>query len=103
MSHIMNSVTSQVVRLNSLDASLSMVNTDIILFYENTAGDIGFMNSDILKQAFYKALDKFPIYLGYLRQCTVGGLEIAIDKDDLNMPNYLESTSGIHFADLKSA
>ncbi|ORX63612.1 hypothetical protein DL89DRAFT_74365 [Linderina pennispora] len=77
--------------------------TDIVLFYENTGSDPDFLSSGMLREAFYKALEKFPIYLGYFRQRTDGGLAIVIDKDDLNMPNYLESTSDILFSDIKSS
>ncbi|KAJ1948934.1 hypothetical protein EC988_004971, partial [Linderina pennispora] len=103
MAHFINSVTSQVIRLSNIDADHSVINSDIALFYENTTSNADFLSSGMLREAFYKALEKFPIYLGYFRQRADGGLAIAIDKDDLNMPNYLESTSDILFSDIKSS
>ncbi|ORX70504.1 hypothetical protein DL89DRAFT_266717 [Linderina pennispora] len=103
MSQFMNLITSQVIPLTYVDASISVVNSDIILFYENTARNADFLNTSVLREAFYKALEKFPVYLGYLRQRADRGLAIVIDKDDLNMPNYLESTSDILFSDIKSS
>ncbi|ORX72942.1 hypothetical protein DL89DRAFT_290736 [Linderina pennispora] len=100
MEEFRQTVESQVVSLSALDSYASVINTQVILFYENESATPDFMPAHQLKEGFYKTLKQFPTLAGYFRQKPDNGLEIVIDKDDLNLPEYRESTSDIHFDSL---
>ncbi|KAJ1953129.1 hypothetical protein GGI12_006081, partial [Dipsacomyces acuminosporus] len=61
------------------------------------------MPFDVLKESFYKALERFPIFAGYIRGEITSNLRVVVDKGSLNMPEYRESTSDVSYAELKAA
>ncbi|KAI8318803.1 transferase family protein [Martensiomyces pterosporus] len=103
MEQFTSTVESQVIPLSSVDMLSGTANTPSAAFYQNTDAVGNFMPSDQLKTAFYLALKAFPILAGRLRQSGNGRFSMVVDKDNLNMPEYLESTSDIHYKDIKSA
>ncbi|ORX73284.1 hypothetical protein DL89DRAFT_320894 [Linderina pennispora] len=103
MDTFIDSVVSQTLHLSIGDAYLSSLTIQLISFYENSTGNADFMSSDKLEQAFYRALCAFPVYAGMVHWSSNGLLEVSIDKDNLNMPGYTESTTDILFGDLKAA
>ncbi|KAJ1958243.1 hypothetical protein GGI12_004786, partial [Dipsacomyces acuminosporus] len=56
-----------------------------------------------MEDAFYKALQQFPFFAGYVHHRGGGHARIVVDKDNLNMPIYKESTSDVHYSELKAA
>ncbi|KAI8318996.1 hypothetical protein GQ54DRAFT_266084 [Martensiomyces pterosporus] len=103
MEKFTSTVKSQVISLSPVDMLSGAVNTPYAIFYQNTDAVDDFMPSEQLKTAFYLALQTFPILAGHLRQSGDGRFSMVVDKDNLNMPEYLESTSDIHYKDIKSA
>ncbi|KAI8318028.1 transferase family protein [Martensiomyces pterosporus] len=103
MEQFVNTVKSQVIPLSSVDMLSGMFNIPYAFFYQNTNAVDDFMPSEQLKTAFYLALQMFPILAGHLRQTGGGRFSMVVDKDNLNMPEYLESTSDVHYNDIKSA
>ncbi|KAI8318657.1 hypothetical protein GQ54DRAFT_321246 [Martensiomyces pterosporus] len=103
MEQFISTVKSQIIPLSSVDMLSGIANVPFAAFYQNTSAVEDFMPSEQLKTAFYLALHEFPIFAGHLRQTDNGCFSIVVDKDNLNMPEYLESTSDIHYKDIKSA
>ncbi|KAI8318517.1 transferase family protein [Martensiomyces pterosporus] len=103
MEQFINTVKSQVIPLSSVDMLSGMFNIPYAFFYQNTNAVDDFMPSEQLKTAFYLALQMFPILAGHLRQTGDGRFSMVVDKDNLNMPEYLESTSDVHYNDIKFA
>ncbi|ORX65620.1 hypothetical protein DL89DRAFT_260892 [Linderina pennispora] len=101
MDAFIDSVVSQTLHLSIGDAYLSSLTIQLISFYENSTSNADFMSSDKLEQAFYRALCAFPVYAGMAHWSSNGLLDVSIDKDNLNMPSYAESTTDILFGDLK--
>ncbi|KAI8318197.1 hypothetical protein GQ54DRAFT_249203, partial [Martensiomyces pterosporus] len=103
MEQFVNTVESQVIPLSAIDMLPGIFNTSFVNFYQNHSAADDFMPSELLKTAFYLALQQFPILAGHLEQTGDGRFSMVVDKDNLNMPEYLESTSDIHYNDIKSA
>ncbi|KAI8319062.1 transferase family protein [Martensiomyces pterosporus] len=61
------------------------------------------MPSDKLQDAFYKALEEFPVLAGIIHTSKDGQPAVIVDKDNLNMPEYKESSSDVHFNDIREA
>ncbi|KAJ2393435.1 hypothetical protein GGI05_002428, partial [Coemansia sp. RSA 2603] len=104
MEHI-GDIQSAVIQLSSQDALLSFANHPLVHFYANTNGDGAndFMPTDMLKMSMFIALKEFPILLGHIQSST-GGLHcVVVDKDNINMPEFVESFSETCFDDIKSA
>ncbi|KAI8323386.1 transferase family protein [Martensiomyces pterosporus] len=103
MDEFLASVGTQVFPLCPMDTLVSLFSMPYVLFFENASRVHDFMPSEILKDSFYKALKKFPILAGHLRDAGKGLLNIVVDKSNLNMPEYTESSSDTHFGDIKAA
>ncbi|KAJ1962935.1 hypothetical protein GGI12_002345, partial [Dipsacomyces acuminosporus] len=98
-----SNVESQVFELSCLDMVLAMCNIPLVFIYGNEAGDEEFMPAESLSRSFYKTLQQFPILAGHVRDERGGRARIVVDKDNLNMPVYRESTSDVCYAELKAA
>ncbi|KAI8326432.1 transferase family protein [Martensiomyces pterosporus] len=103
MEQFTSTIKSQVIPLSSVAISAGMMNTPYATFYQNTDAVGDFMPSEQLKTALYPALQVFPILAGHLKQTGDDCFSMVVDKDNLNMPEYLESTSDVHYNDIKSA
>ncbi|KAI8321549.1 hypothetical protein GQ54DRAFT_261622 [Martensiomyces pterosporus] len=103
MEQFVSTVTSQVIPLCTIDMNSGTANVPYAIFYENTHGASDFMPSEKLRAAFYLALQQFPMLAGHLRCVGYGRFQIVVDKDNLNMPVYQESTSDVHYSDIKTA
>ncbi|KAJ1936974.1 hypothetical protein FBU59_004890, partial [Linderina macrospora] len=99
-----SSITSQTFKLSSFDAIVSHTNSSFVAFYRNDHHDQSkFMPVDMMRESFYRTLVHFPIMVGDLVQRDDGGLEVAVDQHDLNMPDYCESTvDDMHFKDVEA-
>ncbi|KAI8319039.1 hypothetical protein GQ54DRAFT_335898, partial [Martensiomyces pterosporus] len=103
MEQFTSTVKSQAIPLSSIAVLAGMINVPYASFYQNTGAVDDFMPSEQLKTAFYLALQAFPILAGHLKQTGDHCFSMVVDKENLNMPAYLESTSDIHYNDIKSA
>ncbi|KAJ1957579.1 hypothetical protein GGI12_004986 [Dipsacomyces acuminosporus] len=94
---------SQVIELSHLDILSGLVNIQGVYIYQNKNNAVDFMPSNLLKQAFYKALQRFPSFVGHIVEVEKNKLSVVVDTDNLNMPGYRQSTSDIHYSELKAA
>ncbi|KAJ2696913.1 hypothetical protein H4218_004279 [Coemansia sp. IMI 209128] len=106
MEHFTANVKSQTIELAVLDTLSSFSNIPFIYHFENTAvadkRDL-FMPADALRASFYKALLEFPVLAGHLHMDSVGRGSIVVDRNNLNLPEYRETTCDVHFNELKAA
>ncbi|KAJ2010361.1 hypothetical protein IWW57_006966, partial [Coemansia sp. S610] len=91
------------VVLSSQDAMFSYANHPLVHFYENKGLGSSFMPSNMLQASLYSALKEFPLLLGHVRDGPGGQAKVVVDKHDLNLPEFVESESSIHFQSLKDA
>ncbi|KAI8319183.1 hypothetical protein GQ54DRAFT_299552 [Martensiomyces pterosporus] len=103
MEQFTSTVESQVIPMSTIDMLPGIFNTSFVNFYKNHSAVDEFMPFDQLKTAFYLALQAFPILAGHLKQTGDARFSIVVDKENLNMPEYLESTSGVHYKDIESS
>ncbi|KAJ2618474.1 hypothetical protein H4R22_005527, partial [Coemansia sp. RSA 1290] len=103
MDEFIATVESHEVPLHPLDTQAAFLNVPYHFFYPNESRSDGFMPSDVLRRTFYQALKRYPILAGYLRSEGTGKTTVVVDKNDLNMPEYLESTSDVPFSQMQEA
>ncbi|KAJ2498649.1 hypothetical protein GGH96_004150 [Coemansia sp. RSA 1972] len=103
MDTFVSTVENHEIPLHPLDTQAAFLNVPYHFFYPNTDGSDDFMPSDVLRDAFYRALIRFPVLAGYLRSEGTGKTTVVVDRGDLNMPEYLESTSNVLFSELQDA
>ncbi|KAJ2742832.1 hypothetical protein GGI20_004196 [Coemansia sp. BCRC 34301] len=103
MDEFVSTVESQVIGLHPLDTQAAFLNIPYHFFFGNPNKAVDFMPSNAIRVAFYRALKQFPILTGYLRAENQYQTSIVIDRNDLNMPEYVESQSDTHFSTLQSA
>ncbi|KAJ1940314.1 hypothetical protein EC988_007069, partial [Linderina pennispora] len=103
MDYLRDSIESATYALSVLDEAVSYAYIRHVNFYSNSMGSRDFMAKDKLEQAFYQTLVHFPPFLGDITQTSTNRLQVVVDKDNLNIPKYLESQSGVHFSDIESA
>ncbi|KAJ1942753.1 hypothetical protein GGF37_002970, partial [Kickxella alabastrina] len=61
------------------------------------------MPTDMLRDSFFTTLADFPILLGRLQVDGSGKTVVVVDENNLNMPDFKETQSDIHFGHLQSA
>ncbi|ORX66430.1 hypothetical protein DL89DRAFT_269991 [Linderina pennispora] len=103
MDHFITSVVSTTYRCRKVELSYSTMNIRPIYFYANSTAAKDFMPSDKLQEAFYRTLAQFPWFAGYYKQSRKGGLNVVVDRNSLNLPEYRESQSDKHFREIQSA
>ncbi|KAJ2006682.1 hypothetical protein GGI04_001052 [Coemansia thaxteri] len=103
MDEFVGTAKRQVIRLHPLDTQASFLNIPYHFFFANSDNAPDFMPSDAMRVAFYRALRQFPILAGCLRPEGKGQTSIVVDPLDLNMPEYVESQSDVHFDTLRDA
>ncbi|KAI9503057.1 hypothetical protein GGI25_003503 [Coemansia spiralis] len=99
----LDSIKSQQIPLCVLDTQGSFSNIPFVFFYENTDSSADFMSSGILRDSFFRTMQQFPIFAGRIKGEGRGRISIVIDKDNVNMPDYVESTGDVHIDELKEA
>ncbi|KAJ2858758.1 hypothetical protein GGI22_003254, partial [Coemansia erecta] len=61
------------------------------------------MPPDILKHAFYRTMQDFPILAGRFKADSDGRMFVDVNKNDLNMPVYTDEYCSIGYQALKEA
>lgn len=98
MDKYIKSIQTSTYPLNVLDTLSCLTNIPVIYFYK------GAISTDILRDSFYKTVCyDFPILVGHLHMDRKGCAQIQVDKDNINEPDYQESSSNIHFDELQHA
>ncbi|KAJ1784079.1 hypothetical protein LPJ59_006434, partial [Coemansia sp. RSA 2399] len=87
----------QTIRLDAYDDISSMSSIPLYLWYETP------IEPGILAVSFYKTLEEFPILAGRIKTGNDSRNFVVIDKDNLNLPDYTDSSCDVHFQTLKDA
>ncbi|KAJ2089210.1 hypothetical protein GGI09_006300 [Coemansia sp. S100] len=103
MDKLLRGIQSQAIDLCIFDLVPSFVNMPFYFYYGNDTNDSDFMPAEQLRESFYTALLDFPILVGHLEADGSGHAKVVVDKDNLNIPEFLESQSSVHFCDLQAA
>ncbi|KAJ2717265.1 hypothetical protein H4R19_000017 [Coemansia spiralis] len=107
MDDLVQGVASQTFALNGWDRVSSFTNIPYIYFFKNDnaddAGSASFMPAEPMRASFLRAVKEFPILLGHLVVARDGSASIHTDSARLNMPEYAESSSCIHYSAIEQA
>ncbi|KAJ2844512.1 hypothetical protein GGI22_006854, partial [Coemansia erecta] len=104
MDRFKETVKSQTFELSCLDANASYCTVPFYFYYKNEDSSSLFMQAELLEESFFTVLQEFPILAGRLHMKTGGiGASIKVDRNDINMPDYCEINSGVHFDELEAA
>ncbi|KAJ2909562.1 hypothetical protein GGI21_001756 [Coemansia aciculifera] len=103
MDKLLAGIQSQTIDLSTLDMIPSMSVISFFFYYGNDSCDPDFMPTEQLRESFYLALLDFPPFVGYFEVDGSGRGRVVVDKDNLNIPDYRESQSSVHFDDLQAA
>ncbi|KAJ1860234.1 hypothetical protein LPJ73_001467 [Coemansia sp. RSA 2703] len=103
MNNFVSNIKSQVIPLTVIDTQGSFSNIPFVFFYENKTGSDSFMQSETLRNSFFMTMQQVPMFAGRIKTEGRGRVSIFVDKDNINMPDYRESSSDVHFDDLKAA
>ncbi|KAJ2780401.1 hypothetical protein H4R18_003482 [Coemansia javaensis] len=96
-------VQSQSYDLSRLGrASMRLVVTHYF-YFENKDGDAGFMPFSLLEESFGELLCEYPLMAGTLRDTSHGPLQIVVDADNLNLPEFRETQCDVEFSQVKAA
>ncbi|KAJ2856733.1 hypothetical protein J3B02_001429 [Coemansia erecta] len=102
MDEFINSLEYQEIPLTVIDTQGSFSNIPFVYFYKNADNSAGFMSSYDLRNSFFKTLEQIPMLAGNLSPGPRGRISVVVDPENLNLPEYRESNSDIHFDDLEA-
>ncbi|KAI9506795.1 transferase [Coemansia spiralis] len=104
MEHFKETVKPQTLLLNCLDGYPAYCTIPLYLYYGNADNSSQFMPQALLKDSFFIALEEFPFLAGHLRMKSGGtNAHIEVEPDNLNIPEYSEIDSDIHFSNLQAS
>ncbi|KAJ1733827.1 hypothetical protein LPJ61_001369 [Coemansia biformis] len=105
MDAFMKNLKSQTFALSGWDTASAFANIPFTYYFKNPSSDptVPFMPSDVLRASFLRALQEFPILAGHLVFNGSGRGFVVVDRDNLNMPEYTESQSPLHYRFLEAA
>ncbi|KAJ2521175.1 hypothetical protein GGI11_002090 [Coemansia sp. RSA 2049] len=99
-------VDSQTVWLDGTDAGVYLLSVSVCYWFENSANESpeNFMPANVMKRAFYKTMEEFPILAGQLKATSSSShLYVEIDKDNLNMPSYTDRYCSLDYAAMRKS
>ncbi|PIA13754.1 hypothetical protein COEREDRAFT_99348 [Coemansia reversa NRRL 1564] len=98
------SVRPQVLELDGVDRVSALIYIFFYYFYANNSGSrVDFMPTQLLKDSFFKVLCEFPYLAGVLQRTDDGSLKVVVDMDNLNLPEFKESHSDMHYDDIEAS
>ncbi|KAJ2774805.1 hypothetical protein IWQ57_000660 [Coemansia nantahalensis] len=105
MDSFMRNIRSQTFPLCGWDMASAFANIPFTFYFKNPSDDpaVPFMSSAVLYASFLRALQEFPILAGHLVINSSGPGFVVVDRDNLNMPEYAESQSPIHYSFIEAA
>ncbi|KAJ1794169.1 hypothetical protein LPJ67_000925 [Coemansia sp. RSA 1938] len=103
MDEFVKSIESQVIPLGVIDTQGSFSNIPFVFMYENKDGSDDFMPTGLLCKSFYRTMQQLPILAGRVKSKGIGNVSIVVDANDVNIPEYSEDQSNVHFDSLKAA
>ncbi|KAJ2303649.1 hypothetical protein IWW55_002818 [Coemansia sp. RSA 2706] len=98
MESFLKTVKSETYALNGWDFISGFANIPFTYYYKNTDASPDFMPADRLRAAFFRTLQEFPILAGRLVVNSQSRAFVVVDRDNLNLPEYIESESPIHYS-----
>ncbi|PIA15734.1 hypothetical protein COEREDRAFT_44435 [Coemansia reversa NRRL 1564] len=105
MDSFIKNIKSETFALNGWDFVSAFVNIPFTYYFKNSNDrlDGAFMPSDLLRAAFLRALQDFPILAGHMIVDEKGHGSIVVDKNNLNMPEYVETRGCVHYRFVEAA
>ncbi|KAJ2690002.1 hypothetical protein H4R19_006457, partial [Coemansia spiralis] len=103
MDQFVSSLQPMVLPLTVLDTQGSFSNIPFVFFYENKTGAGDFMPTELLRDSFFRTMQFFPMFGGFLKSKGLGNVSVVVDPRKVNMPDYSEDSSDVHFDALKDA
>ncbi|KAJ2810601.1 hypothetical protein H4S07_002574 [Coemansia furcata] len=103
MDKLLGGIQSQTIDLCTLDLMTSLMNIQYYFYYGNNDTDSEFMPTELLRESFHTTLLDFPALVGRLEVDGSQHAKIVVDKDNLNLPEFLVSQSSVHFRDLQAS
>ncbi|KAJ2400067.1 hypothetical protein GGI23_002268, partial [Coemansia sp. RSA 2559] len=97
MDSFIASLKPQKIYLNGIDNTISAINIPLYYWFETT------VPSNVLEESFYRAMEAFPILAGRIKTGNDSRTYVEINKDQLNMPVYTDSSCYVHFQRLKDS
>ncbi|KAJ2664721.1 hypothetical protein IWW48_000668 [Coemansia sp. RSA 1200] len=98
-----NSVGSHIIYLDGYEVRRSPFHVAIGYWYKNDNPDSSdeFMPPKLLQDAFYRALQDFPILAGHIKTDNYSRVYVDVNKDNLNMPVYTDTTCDLNYSDME--
>ncbi|KAJ2822980.1 hypothetical protein FBU31_004427, partial [Coemansia sp. 'formosensis'] len=103
MDKLLRGIQSQTIDLCTLDLMTSLINMPFYFYYGNNGTGSKFMPTELLRESFHTTLLDFPALVGRLEVDGSQHAKIVVDKDNLNLPEFLVSQSSVHFRDLQAS
>ncbi|KAJ2807354.1 hypothetical protein H4R21_000513 [Coemansia helicoidea] len=105
MDYFRENVESQTFALGAWDMLFCIGNMPFVFYFKNTNSDPAapFMPADVLTKSLYHTLLEWPILAGHLVVNGRGRGFVVVDKDNLNLPDYQESESSVHYSAIEAA
>ncbi|KAJ2543223.1 hypothetical protein EV175_005992 [Coemansia sp. RSA 1933] len=97
MDRFIASVKPQTIRLNGYDSFISILTIPIYYWYDKP------VPKDVLEVAFYKTLEEFPILAGHVKTGNDMLDYVEIDRNNLNMPVYIDVPCNVDFQTLQQS
>ncbi|KAJ2161013.1 hypothetical protein GGF46_001815 [Coemansia sp. RSA 552] len=103
MDMLLQSIESKTYQLCVWDFVASFCNMPFSFYFKATNGS-GFMPTELLYTSLLRALQEFPILLGRLVVSNKTGRGyVIVDREALNMPDFQESQSTVHYDEMEAA
>ncbi|KAJ2704249.1 hypothetical protein FB645_003404 [Coemansia sp. IMI 203386] len=102
MKDVLEDVQYQKIPLSVIDTQGSFANIPFVYFFKNTSNSSEFMKSDALRSSFFKTVQQVPMLAGHLQADSRGNISVVVDPENINLPEYKESNSDVHFDELEA-
>ncbi|KAJ2657845.1 hypothetical protein IWW48_004309 [Coemansia sp. RSA 1200] len=98
-----SSVSSQIIYLEGYEVRRSHIHVAMGYWYKNDNPNSTdeFMPPKLMADAFYRALQDFPILAGHIMTDKYSRIYIDVNKDNLNMPVYTDTTCDMGYLDME--
>ncbi|KAJ2811219.1 hypothetical protein H4S07_002200 [Coemansia furcata] len=103
MDKLLRGIQSQTIDLCTLDLMTSLMNIQFYFYYGNDGTGSKFMPTELLRESFHTTLLDFPALVGRLEVDGSERAKIVVDKNNLNLPEFLVSQSSVHFRDFQAS
>ncbi|KAJ2795162.1 hypothetical protein H4R20_005974, partial [Coemansia guatemalensis] len=101
--HLATTLNPQTFELDGFDKAAECFYIPFFYFFENAGEDGDFMNTKLLKDSLFQVLQEFPHLAGVLQKDSPDALNVVVDPNALNIPEFKETHCDMHFDEAKLA